>query len=40
MNDFEETVEQLIIASSLPVSVIIIGVGDADFSKMKKLNGD
>lgn len=40
INDFEDTVEQLIIASSLPVSVIIIGVGDANFTQMEDLDGD
>ena len=32
--DIKETIEQLIIASGLPLSVLIVGVGNANFSKM------
>jgi len=30
----------LVQASLLPISVVIVGVGNADFTKMKKLDGD
>lgn len=36
-----ETVIDLIIrCSSLPLSIIIVGIGNADFSNMEKLDGD
>ena len=40
ITDFNETKEALINASSLPMSVIIVGVGDEDFSAMDILDGD
>ena len=35
--DFNETMEALINASSLPMSVLIVGVGDEDFSAVNKV---
>ena len=32
ITDFEKTVEQIVKGSDLPMSIIIIGVGDADFT--------
>ena len=40
ITDFNETKEALINASSLPMSVIIVGVGEEDFSAMDILDGD
>ncbi|MCQ2817241.1 MAG: hypothetical protein MJ252_08255 [archaeon] len=40
INDLEETVECIVNASDLPVSLVIIGVGDADFEEMKFLDCD
>ena len=40
ITDFNETKEALINASSLPMSVIIVGIGDEDFSAMDILDGD
>ena len=40
INDFDETVDQIIRASSLPISIIIVGVGDEDFSEMIELDAD
>ena len=40
VNDIQETVEVLHMAAMLPSSVIIIGIGDADFSNMEYLDGD
>jgi hypothetical protein len=35
-----ETIESIITASELPISILIIGVGDADFTNMNILDGD
>jgi len=40
ITDFEETKAALVNASSLPMSVIIVGVGNEDFSAMEVLDGD
>ncbi|ORX52100.1 Copine-domain-containing protein [Piromyces finnis] len=40
ITDMEETLNEIKTASSYPMSIIIIGVGSADFDKMKKLDGD
>ena len=40
IDDFEETVDALVEGSFLPLSVIIVGIGDADFTKMNILDGD
>lgn len=40
INDMPATIDALVEASTLPLSVIIIGVGDADFSDMNRLDGD
>jgi hypothetical protein len=36
----DKTIEFIFQASNLPFSVIIVGVGSADFDNMKKLDGD
>jgi len=36
----EKTIASIINANELPLSIIIIGVGNADFTNMKKLDGD
>ena len=38
--DQKETIDQIVIASDLPLSIIIVGVGDADFSSMEALDAD
>jgi hypothetical protein len=38
--DMNETLEAIVNASSLPLSIIIVGVGNADFSSMEFLDGD
>lgn len=38
--DLQPTIDQLVIGSELPLSVIIIGVGDGDFSSMDILDAD
>ena len=40
INDMKETTKLLVECASLPLSVIIIGIGDADFSNMVTLDGD
>jgi hypothetical protein len=40
INDMQETIDALVEGSFLPLSVIIIGIGDADFSNMNILDGD
>ncbi|KAK2142236.1 hypothetical protein LSH36_982g00104 [Paralvinella palmiformis] len=38
--DIDNTSKAIVAASSLPLSIIIIGIGDADFEGMKILDGD
>ena len=40
ITDMDSTITALVHASSLPMSVVIIGVGDSDFSSMKALDSD
>jgi len=40
IHDMEETINCLIESSHLPLSIIIVGIGNEDFSKMEKLDGD
>lgn len=40
INDFDETVDEIVRASSLPFSIVIVGVGDAEFAEMDQLDSD
>ena len=40
INDLQETIDILVEASLLPLSVIIIGIGNDKFEKMESLDGD
>ncbi|XP_067929315.1 copine-8-like isoform X2 [Watersipora subatra] len=40
ITDMPQTLQAIIAASSLPMSIIIVGVGQADFSAMELLDGD
>mmetsp|Transcript_17257 Transcript_17257/g.12253 ORF Transcript_17257/g.12253 Transcript_17257/m.12253 type:complete len:124 (-) Transcript_17257:585-956(-) len=40
INDMKQTIDQIVRGSSKPMSIIIVGVGDADFSNMDVLDGD
>lgn len=40
ITDMDQTLSAIISASRLPMSVIIVGVGGADFSAMEFLDGD
>jgi vacuolar-type H+-ATPase subunit F/Vma7 len=40
INDIEETIHQIVEASRTPLSIIIVGVGDNDFTEMERLDAD
>ncbi|KAK8770689.1 hypothetical protein V5799_012846 [Amblyomma americanum] len=40
ISDMPQTLEAIVQASTLPMSIIIVGVGNADFSAMETLDGD
>ena len=40
INDMHATIESIVQASTLPLSILIVGVGNADFSNMDILDGD
>ena len=40
IRDMESTVDTIVAASTLPMSIIIIDVGKADFTSMNKLDSD
>jgi len=40
INDMKQTIDAIVGATELPLSIIIVGVGDADFSAMDKLDAD
>jgi hypothetical protein len=40
ITDMPQTIEQIVQSSTLPTSIIIVGVGQADFSNMESLDGD
>ena len=40
LTDMEQTIHTIIEASELPMSIIIVGVGEADFSDMERLDAD
>ena len=40
IDDMDETIDALVEASFLPISVIIVGIGKADFSNMNVLDAD
>ncbi len=35
INDMDKTIDQIVRGSSLPLSIIIVGVGKEDFSSMR-----
>jgi hypothetical protein len=39
INDYNETVKDIIDCCDLPLSIIIVGLGDANFDLMVKLDG-
>lgn len=40
IHDMKETTDMIVELSKYPVSIIIVGVGDEDFEKMKYLDSD
>ena len=40
ISDMQKTTDAIVYGSGLPLSIIIVGVGDADFSKMDVLDAD
>lgn len=40
ISDMQHTIHSIIDASKLPISIIIVGVGDADFTAMDELDSD
>ena len=37
LNDYDQTIKELINICRLPLSIIIVGIGEGDFEKMEKL---
>ena len=40
IHDMDQTIDKLIQATELPLSIIIVGVGNANFENMSRLDGD
>ena len=40
ISDIDDTIKAIVDASFLPMSIIIVGVGNADFSNMEILDAD
>lgn len=40
VDDFNDTVDKIIEASNLPLSIVIVCLGDGDFTQIKKLDQD
>ena len=40
INDMEKTIDEVVRGSDLPLSIVIVGVGDADFESMDTLDAD
>lgn len=40
INDMRQTIDQIVRGSNNPLAIIIVGVGNADFKDMDKLDGD
>lgn len=40
INDMRQSIDAIVQASNLPLSIVIVGIGDADFSDMDELDGD
>jgi hypothetical protein len=40
INDKDSAIHEIVRASALPISIIIVGVGDEDFEQMKELDAD
>jgi len=40
ISDMQQTVDTIVAGSNLPLSIVVVGVGDADFSSMESLDAD
>lgn len=40
INDLEKTIDEVVLGSVLPLSIIIVGIGEADFDQMDLLDAD
>jgi hypothetical protein len=40
INDLQATVDEVVAGSGLPLSIIIVGIGNADFDQMDLLDAD
>ena len=40
ISDLQKTIDQIVYGSELPLSIIIVGVGSADFAAMDELDAD
>lgn len=40
INDMQKTIDEIVRGSNLPISVIIVGIGEADFETMEVLDAD
>lgn len=40
MNDLEATIDEVVQGSVLPLSIIIVGIGEAEFDQMVELDAD
>ncbi len=40
INDMDQTIKDIVAASLLPLSVVIVGIGHDDFTNMHTLNGE
>jgi hypothetical protein len=40
INDMQKTIDEVVKASGLPLSIIIVGVGESDFDEMVQLDAD
>eukprot|EP00483_Globobulimina_turgida_P012335 UN12358 len=40
VNDMQKTIDKIVAASELPLSIVIVGIGDADFTGMVILDAD
>ena len=38
--DMQQTIDSIVYASGLPLSIVIVGVGQADFTSMEELDAD
>ena len=40
INDMQQTIDEIVRGSDLPLSIVIVGVGEADFDSMNTLDAD